>query len=225
MESNIEIYFSNLLKKNKIRDINVDEISIGANVIGNIVHKIFEIAINRNEYNNLDKIKDEVLEQYRSYIITDYFNLYNTLLFTPVLSGILKFLKDNMENNLLSEIKLLLDYKNLNINIRQDILVESENGVDIVDIKTGKYNKKIDKHQKYQLMAYRLFNELNGKNINDTYLYFPFNKNSVKENENITVVELNKRIDEINKLTKIEMDAKDINFGLIDILRGSDYEM
>ena len=74
-------------------------------------------------------------------------------------------------------------------------------------------------------MAYRLFNELNGKNINDTYLYFPFNKNSVKENENITVVELNKRIDEINKLTKIEMDAKDINYGLIDILRGSDYEM
>ncbi|WP_392444647.1 PD-(D/E)XK nuclease family protein [Sneathia vaginalis] len=225
MESNIEIYFSNLLKKNKIRDINVDEISIGANVIGNIVHKIFEIAINRKEYNNLDKIKDEVLEQYRSYIITDYFNLYNTLLFTPVLSGILKFLKDNMENNLSSEIKLLLDYKNLNINIRQDILVESENGVDIVDIKTGKYNKKIDKHQKYQLMAYRLFNELNGKNINDTYLYFPFNKNSVKENENITVVELNKRIDEINKLTKIEMDAKDINYGLIDILRGSDYEL
>lgn len=226
MLSDIEIYFTKLLKENRVEKINIEEKTIGANVIGDIIHKIFQYAIENKQYNNLKSIKDKVINEYRMYILKEYINIYDKLIFTDVLKNIEEYLKKNKVNLIKSEISVENTYRNLEVNFRQDILIESEKGLDIVDIKTGKYtNNDINEKYKYQLMLYRLFNELQNKVVNETYLYYPIGNNFSKFNENITKEELDKRIDDILRLKNIKVDKKEVlNYDLKSILRAKDYK-
>lgn len=231
MESPIDLYFSKLLKDNKIDKIIIDNKTIGANVIGNIVHKIFQYAIDRHEYIKLDKIKDEVLSEYHEYIVKEYINVYDKLIFKDVLSKIEKFLKDNYNKTLISETKYVGNYRNLSVNFRQDIVVQNDdNSIEIVDIKTGKRKdpKNISKEYIYQLRLYRLFNEMQDRKVSNTYFYYPFDSNSYDKYNygNITIEQLDAKIDEILNLKNINIENKNtINYNLKNILRGSDYEL
>jgi hypothetical protein len=222
MLSDIELYFNLILKRNHYTNFSTDEKSIGANIIGNIVHNIFQRAIEQNEFKNLEKIKDEVLENYRSYILKDYYKSYNILLFTDILVNIKRFFEKQKYELITSEVEMNYKYKNLNINFREDIFADNE----IIDIKTGTKKFKISTILKYQLIAYRLFSELKGIKINKTYFYYPFSNDYEEEIENLTKEELDNRIKELISCRYINPDTnKKINYDLNNILRGSDYEL
>lgn len=231
MESPIDLYFSKLLRDNKIDKINIDNKTIGANIIGNIVHKIFQSAIDKKICTNLDKIKNEVLSEYSDYIVKEYINVYDKLIFTDVLTKIEQFLKENSTKILLSEVKFVGNYRNLDINFRQDIVIRNDDeSIEIIDIKTGKKKnpKNISKEYIYQLMLYRLFNELENKVVKNTYFYYPFDNNSYDKFNygNITKEQIDKKIDEFLHLRNISLEDKNtLNYNLKNILRGSDYEL
>ena len=157
--------------------------------------------------------------------------MYDKLIFKDVLSKIEKFLKDNYNKTLISETKYVGNYRNLSVNFRQDIVVQNDdNSIEIVDIKTGKRKdpKNISKEYIYQLRLYRLFNEMQDRKVSNTYFYYPFDSNSYDKYNygNITIEQLDAKIDEILNLKNINIENKNtINYNLKNILRGSDYEL
>ena len=232
-ESELELYLKTLLDKKSIKNFEYKFRSIDKNIIGNIIHKIFEYSIKEEKYtmNELIDIKDRVLLEYENYIIKDYLYIYKKLLFDEVLSDIHKYLNEIKSKKPLTEVEVKMQYNEINVSFRQDLIYYNKDGsINIVDIKTGNVIKDISNDDKrYQLIAYTVFNNILGNKVLNASFYYPFENNhkiniplSCLISEDFLDSKLNE-IKNFEDIKTLQVIKKAKMFGFDNILRGKDY--
>lgn len=229
LNSFMDLCLDSIMKKNNFTNINTDIESISSSTIGNIVHRIFELAIANKQYkvDELLKIKEIAIEEFKDYIITDYISMYKRILFSDdLIIKISKFLNSIKDFEILAEVPINKDYRGMRVSLRQDIVYKDDkDNINIIDVKAGKSNDKYSD----QLVAYKLFNEEFGQKVDKIALYYPYEKEYLdfvdyKEDIRETIINKIDSIKQNDSDIEIDLDEKTNLYGFDNILRIKDYE-
>ncbi len=177
-----DYYIEKILKLNNSFGKKIQK-SIKPTEIGTILHSALEEIVVTKQINQ-KKLIQIAKEKFAKYMDNQYFLVYFWNIFLKTAPQIIEIIQEYEETSLKAEEKITLNYKNLEINGKIDLIGNKNNQLFITDYKTG--TKKSPKPLQIMILRYMLAT-IEGKNqeeINGEFLYI-MNKGKMERDTGI----------------------------------------
>lgn len=245
----------------KIGDIEVEKITekIDPLLFGTIIHKVYEIIVMENkekieqknyfpENNEIEKIVNDTLNDYKYKIPEEYIKFYKEISFDEIVKAIKYFFESLNNKNIIKELKNIEKfeiyseekikqkkeienekYKNIMLSGAIDLYIKNEKNEILMDYKTGKLKDK--KHKNKALEQLDFYSEIlgeekiknRGKYVVDTWSG-EIIEDKRKEEEILTKEKIEEVIKQYNENTIYDLGEKSDTYTILykDIMRKKD---
>ncbi len=175
-----DYYIEQILKLNTNFNYKIKH-SIKTAEIGTIIHSTLEEIVKTNQINQ-KKLIQITQKQLENYMDNQYFVVYFWNIFLKTAPQIIEKIKEYEETTLKTEEKITLNYKNLQINGKADLIGKKNNQIFITDYKTGSVKPSLQ----ILILRFMLAETLDKdqEEINGEFLYI-LNKGKIESKKGI----------------------------------------